>query len=71
LLKAGRYFFAISLVAFGVQYLIYGRFVGGLPPVPEWIPGGHVFSYLVGAALIAAGVSIAANAHSFPSPSTA
>lgn len=61
LLKPGRCFFAASLIAFGVQYVIYGRFAGGLPPVPPWTPGGHVGAYLVGAALIAAGISIAAN----------
>jgi len=61
LLKSGRCFFAASLIAFGVQYLIYGRFAGGLPPVPPWTPGGRVGAYLVGAALIAAGISITAN----------
>jgi uncharacterized membrane protein YphA (DoxX/SURF4 family) len=61
LLKSGRFFFAISLIAFGAQYLIYGRFVGGLPPVPEWTPGGRVGACLVGAALVAAGICIATN----------
>src|SRR5260370_21424892 len=58
LLKPGRCFFAASLIAFGVQYVIYGRFAGGLPPVPPWTPGGHVGAYLVGAALIAAGIRL-------------
>jgi len=52
----GRWFFAIGMAVFGVQYVGYGRFVGGLPP---WTPGGAVGAYLVGVVLIAASVSIA------------
>jgi uncharacterized membrane protein YphA (DoxX/SURF4 family) len=59
LLKVGRFCFAISIAFFGLQYLLYGRLVGGLPPVPPWAPGGRVLAYLLGAALILAGVSIA------------
>jgi uncharacterized membrane protein len=61
LVDAGRWFFAIGLVVFGAQYIGYGRFVGGLPPVPPWTPGGAVGAYLVGVLLIAAGASIAIN----------
>lgn len=59
--RLGRYFFAISIAAFGIQYLLYGRFVGGLPPVPPWTPGGAFLSYVVGAMLILAAVGITAN----------
>lgn len=59
LLKVGRFCFAISIAFFGFQYLLYGRFMGGLPPVPPWTPGGRVLAYLLGAALILAGLSIA------------
>jgi hypothetical protein len=55
ILKLSRYFFAIPLAAFGVQYLVYGHFVGGLPPVPPWTPGGAVLAYPTGLALIASG----------------
>jgi uncharacterized membrane protein YphA (DoxX/SURF4 family) len=55
----GRLLFVISLAAFGIQYLLYGRFVGGLPPVPPWAPGGAMGAYFVGAFLFAAAVSIA------------
>jgi uncharacterized membrane protein len=58
---AGRWFFAIGMVVYGVQYIGYGRFVGGLPPVPPWTPGGAVGAYLLGVVLIATGVSIAIN----------
>jgi uncharacterized membrane protein YphA (DoxX/SURF4 family) len=61
-LKAiGRVFFAIPIVVFGIQYLAYGRFVRGLPPVPPWAPGGAAGAYLTGALLVAAGVCSLAN----------
>lgn len=55
----GRWFFAIGMAVFGVQYIGYGRFVRGLPPVPPWTPGGAVGAYVVGVLLVAASVSIA------------
>lgn len=58
LLELGRYFFSIPMVFFGLQYFRYGRFVGGMPPVPPWAPGGAVGAYVTGALLIVAGVSI-------------
>jgi uncharacterized membrane protein len=61
-LKAiGRVFFAIPILIFGIQYLTYGRFVRGLPPVPPWAPGGAAAAYLTGALLVAAGVCILTN----------
>jgi uncharacterized membrane protein YphA (DoxX/SURF4 family) len=57
--QCGRVFFAIALADFGIQYLGYGRFVRGLPPVPPWVPGGSVLAYVVGVILVAAAVSIA------------
>jgi uncharacterized membrane protein len=58
LLKGGRFFFAIALVFFGVEHVIY---VGGLKgpiPGPPWIPGSHAVAVLPGAALIAVAVCI-------------
>jgi hypothetical protein len=55
----GRIFFAMGIGAFGIQYLLYGRFVGGLAPVPPWTPGGTVFSYPVGIFLVATAAGIA------------
>jgi uncharacterized membrane protein len=60
-LKLGRVSFAIPIVAFGVLYLLYGRFAAGVPPVPPWTPGGSVGAYVVGVLLLALGISIAAN----------
>jgi uncharacterized membrane protein len=59
--KLGRVFFGIPFVAFGVQYFIYGRFAGGLPPAPPWTPGAPITAYVLGALLIAAGGTIAAS----------
>ena len=56
----GRILFATGIAAFGIQYIMYGRYLGGLPPVPPWTPGGTTGAYLVGVFLIVAAVSIAA-----------
>jgi uncharacterized membrane protein YphA (DoxX/SURF4 family) len=57
----GRLAFAISLAVFGIQYIQYGKYVGGLPPVPPWAPGGAIGAYLVGVVLVAAALSLASN----------
>jgi uncharacterized membrane protein len=59
----GRLFFAVSLAAFGIQYLNYGHYLGGLPPVPPWAPGGSMGAYSMGAILLATSISIALNWH--------
>src|SRR5580704_3088876 len=56
----GRILFAIGIAAFGAQYLLHGSYLGGLPPVPPWAPGGTIGAYLIGVFLIVAAVSIAA-----------
>jgi uncharacterized membrane protein len=58
--KFGRIFFAIPLAVFGIQDLIHGRWTGGLPPVPPWTPGGHIFAYVMGLVLIAVSISLIA-----------
>jgi len=55
----GRLCFAISIAFFGAQYLLYGRFEGGLPLVPPWTPGAPVSAYVLGIALVLAAFSIA------------
>lgn len=57
--QLGRYLFAISIAFFGLQYLTYGRFLGGLPPVPPWAPGGAPAAYLTGILLLAVAIGIA------------
>jgi uncharacterized membrane protein len=50
----GRAALVIATCAFGVQYLGYGHFTAGLPPVPPFIPGGTWIAYPLGVFLIAA-----------------
>jgi uncharacterized membrane protein len=54
----GRLFFAISMVAFGIQQLMTAAFVRLVPPLPAWIPGHSFWAYLTGILLILAGVAI-------------
>jgi uncharacterized membrane protein len=54
----GRFFFAVSMVAFGVQQLVTDKFVRLVPPLPAWMPGQSFWPYLVGVLLIVTGVAI-------------
>jgi uncharacterized membrane protein len=54
--KFGRSLFALTLIVFGAQHLIYGPFVATL--IPGWIPQRLFFAYGVGIAFIAAALSI-------------
>jgi uncharacterized membrane protein len=60
MIKIARIFFAIPVGVFGLQYFLYGRLVGGLPPVPPWTPGGQILAYVTGSVLIAISVSLLA-----------
>jgi uncharacterized membrane protein len=57
----GRIFFAVALTVFGIQYFQFGKYMGGLPPVPPWAPGGALGAYLVGVILLVAAMSLAIN----------
>jgi uncharacterized membrane protein len=59
LLKMGRFFFAIAMAFFGVQYFIYASSINGPIPGPPWIPGAHWLAWLTCIALIVVAVSIA------------
>src|SRR6266481_838936 len=61
LTKLGRYLFAIPLLVFAIEYLARGRWLGGMPPVPPWTHGEHIFSYLTGAILLVISVSLLIN----------
>jgi uncharacterized membrane protein YphA (DoxX/SURF4 family) len=54
----GRLFFAIAIVASGIQQLVTASFVRLVPPLPAWIPAHSFWAYLVGIVLIGAGVAI-------------
>jgi uncharacterized membrane protein YphA (DoxX/SURF4 family) len=60
LISVGRWFFAIGLIAWGLQHLVAGDFVTRVVPSwPEWMPSRTMSAYLIGAALLAAGAAIA------------
>jgi uncharacterized membrane protein len=51
--------YAIAILAFGVQHLVYGAFVTRLvPKLPAWIPWHPVWAYLTGIALLAVGLAL-------------
>ena len=56
MIPAGRFFFGIMLIVFGIDHFLYAQFVATL--VPDWI-GGHMFwTYFAAIALIGSGVSL-------------
>ena len=58
-ITVGRLFFAVALIAWGIQHLVSGEFVTRVVPSwPGWMPARKFWAYLVGAILIAAGVAI-------------
>jgi uncharacterized membrane protein YphA (DoxX/SURF4 family) len=61
LTKLGRIFFALPLLVFSVEYLARGRWQGGMPPVPPWTHGEHIFSYVAGAILLVISISLLIN----------
>jgi len=62
LIVLGPVFFAIPLAVFGTQHFVQTGPIMGL--IPSWIPAHLFFALLVGACLIAAGLSIATRIHS-------
>jgi uncharacterized membrane protein YphA (DoxX/SURF4 family) len=61
LLKIGRFFLAIPLLVFAIQYLAMGKYQGGLPPMPPWAQGGAAGAYLVGVLLLMTSVAVLLN----------
>src|ERR1700730_8636780 len=59
LLTAGRLFFAIAMVFFGAQFLIFVSSMSGPIPGPPWSHGVLVLDWLACVGFILAGVSIA------------
>src|SRR5216683_2556996 len=59
LVPIGRIFYAIGLIGIGVQHFIFADFIPVMVPMwPAWIPGGPIWAYAFGAALIVAGAAI-------------
>ncbi len=54
--QVARSFIGISMVAFGIQHVVYADFVTRLvPTLPAWTPGQSYLAYLFGFVLIVAG----------------
>jgi uncharacterized membrane protein YphA (DoxX/SURF4 family) len=53
---AARHLFALSLVVFGIQHVLYAQFIAGL--VPSWIPSHLFWAYFVGVAFFAAATAL-------------
>lgn len=57
--KIGRFLYAIPMAIFGVMHFMMAEMMAGMVP----IPGGVVWVYVTGVALIAAAVSIISGKH--------
>lgn len=59
IVRVGRLFFAVAIIAFGILQFIFGDFVPGRAPAwPVSIPGRLIWAYVSGAILITAGLAI-------------
>ena len=56
LIPAGRFFFGIMLIVFGIDHFLYAQFVATL--IPDWIGGNMFWTYFAAVALIGSGVSL-------------
>jgi hypothetical protein len=59
--RPGRVLFAVSIGFLSFQVIFYGRFLGGVPPIPPWTPGGHLLAYITGTILVALSIAILLN----------
>ena len=57
-LMLGRVFFAVSMIASGLQQLIRQDFVRLVPKLPSWIPAPSIWAVLSGVLLIVAGLAV-------------
>jgi hypothetical protein len=59
LLRAGRVFFAIAMVFFGIQFVVFAASLTGPVPGPPWTRGSVFVAWLVAGGFILVGLSIA------------
>jgi uncharacterized membrane protein YphA (DoxX/SURF4 family) len=59
LIRLGRWFYAVAIAGFGVQFLVHAWFRGPVPG-PPWVPGRPFLAYSTAIVLIAAAVCIMA-----------
>jgi len=60
-LKAGRYLFAIAIVAFGVENLVLAQHGDAITRIIPWLPLIPFLAYLISLTFLAAGICIALN----------
>ena len=58
LTTAGRVFYALAILGFGVQYALYGHLRRGLPLCPIWLHPTTILAYALAALCIAAGLAL-------------
>jgi len=59
LVSAGRLFYAIGIIAFGLEHLVHADFVTRVVPYwPAWLPGHAMWAYAVGIVLVLLGGAI-------------
>jgi uncharacterized membrane protein len=61
---AGRYFFGVPMLVFGVEHFLHPYYAPGVPlnkMMPAWIHGQVVWAWLTGAILLVGGLSILFN----------
>jgi uncharacterized membrane protein len=59
LIPIGRSFFAVALIALGIEHFVFEDFITGrAPPWPASISGGLIWAYLSGIVFIVAGAAI-------------
>jgi uncharacterized membrane protein len=61
LLRPGWIFFAVSIIAFGAQNLLWASHGEPVLPIIPWLPEIPLLAYLTGLAFLAAGVCLALN----------
>ena len=61
-IRIARIFYAIALIAWGIQDFLLGDFIGGRAPAwPVGLPGQIPFAYASGIILIVAGIAVMIN----------
>jgi uncharacterized membrane protein len=58
LTTAGRVFFALAILGFGIQYAFYGHLRRGLPLCPIWLHPNTILAYSLAALCIASGLAL-------------
>jgi uncharacterized membrane protein len=61
LIHIGRFIVAVTMVFYGVQHLLFPRFVPGVPLgklMPAWVPAPTLIAWLTGVTLLLAGIGL-------------